>query len=151
MDDLEAIETLAAEIEGNSELDKLSDLRAVILANPRIRRLYTAAAVRCLGARRVIYDKKEGALHFEPDGVAIMRAVTWLGSYDAGLPAQTTIALQVGNGKELTVAEAVAQSPALLAKLRRDLETAEKATPRHKPRRVQPVIDAEEAPQAAVA
>lgn len=144
-DETDEIERLAKHIETDQNLESLPDLRAVILASPSIRRLYVAAAVRCLGARRFMFDKKAGELHFEPDGSTIMRAVAFLASYDAGLPAQTTINLNLGKDKDLTPAEVLAQSPALVASMERTLAAARKAAPRPQ-KRVAQVQDTEEAP-----
>ena len=125
------ISKLADEIESKTELEKLPDLRAVILAVPGIRRLYVAAAVRCLGARRFYFDKEAGAMQFEPDGTAVMRAVAWLSSYDAGLPMQTTVNLNLGGkDKELTPEDVIAQSPAMLLALERVVTRARKAAPK---------------------
>lgn len=125
------INDLADKIESDHSLEKLPDLRAVILAVPGIRRLYVAAAVRCLGARRFHFDKKSGQMEFEPDGTAIMRAVQWLSAYDAGLPMQTSVNLNLGGkGDDLKAEDVIAQSPAVLLALERVVERARKSTPK---------------------
>ena len=107
-------ESLAKKIEANAALDDCKDLRALIMATPTVRRLYFAAAVRCLGARRFYFDKAAGEMVFEPDGNAQMKAVAWLSAYDAGLPTQTTVNLNVGAERGPSLEEAAASSPELV-------------------------------------
>lgn len=125
-----AVEKLAQQIESDAAAGEVKDLRALILRFPVIRQLYLAAAVRCLGARRFYFDKSAGEMVFEPDGTAQMRAAVFLASYDAGLPMQTTVNLNLGGDKGPTLEEAAAGSPALVDALERALEQAKKRAPK---------------------
>lgn len=121
---------LADSIEATARSEKPPDLRTVIQATPRIRLLYLAAAIRCLDAHRSYFDKATGQMVHEGEGATIMKAVVWLASYDAGLPIQTTVNLNLGGDKGPTLEEATANSPALVAALEKALEQAKKRQPR---------------------
>lgn len=125
-ENLESPRQLADAVDASPELEKLPDLRAMIQATPAIRRFYLAAAIRCLDARRSYYDKASGCMVHEPEGTSIMRAVQWLSAYDAGLPIQTSVNLNLGGEKGPTLDEAAANSPALVAALERALDQAKK-------------------------
>lgn len=145
------IEELAGAVEKNTALDALPDLRSLILATPVCRRLYFAAAIRCLGARRFFFDKEAGAMQFEPDGTAVMRAVAWLSSYDAGLPVQTTVNLNIGKDKgDLSFEQALAESPELRQALTRFVTAAERKAPRNRKGAEKPAELADGAPSAEV-
>ena len=78
---------------------------------------------------------------FEPDGTAQMRAAVFLASYDAGLPIQTTVNLNLGGDKGPTIEEAAASSPALVSALEKALESARKRAPKGQPKRVMAAQD----------
>ena len=115
---------LAKQIEEMAAGDKAPDLRAVIQSFPQIRLLYLAAAVRCLDAHRSYWDKANGQMVHEGEGATIMKAVAWLSAYDAGLPMQTSVNLNLGGDKGPTLEEAANSSPALVEALEKALDQA---------------------------
>lgn len=123
MNEPNPIRDLAAKIE---DADTKADLRGLITAHPEVRKLYLAAAVRCLDARKFYFDREENTYKFEADGPTVLRAAVFLASYDAGLPIQTSVNLNLGGDKGPTLEEATANSPALVAALEKALEQARK-------------------------
>ena len=117
---------LAKQIEGMALAEKAPDLRVVIQSMPQIRLLYLAAAVRCLDAHRSYWDKVEEKMVHETEGATVMKAVAWLSAYDAGLPMQTTVNLNIGADKGPTLEEATSNSPALVEALEKALAKAKR-------------------------
>ena len=120
------LEKIAVQVESGSSD---GDLRALILAFPELRRAYLAAAVRCLGASKFYFSREKRRMVTTPDGATVMKAVIFLASYDAGLPVQATlnVNLDATGGKSApSLAEAAAQSPSLRRLLADTLARAEK-------------------------
>ena len=126
MNEPDLITETAVAIEEAKDGDKMPDLRTLIHANPTLRRLYLGAVVRCLGCRKFFFDKDEQAYRFEPDGSTVMKAAVFLASYDAGLPMQTTVNLNIGADKGPTLEEATSNSPALVEALEKALAKAKR-------------------------
>jgi hypothetical protein len=122
---------LASEIESHVDLDTCKDLKAVLTAFPQVRRLWVAAAIRCLGARRSYFDRKTQTMQHEPDGATQLRAATLLAAYCDGLPVQASVNLTLDTRAEARAGleEAIGNSPELRRLLQRTLNDA-------KPRRV---------------
>lgn len=112
---------LADAVANDAGLDDAGSLRDLLNRVPALRRELIATAVRCLDARKYYYDRKQGAMVYEPDGTTQMRAVAFLAAYSDGLPAQTQIIRAIGgpNGKqpEMTLEDALTKSPALRDRL----------------------------------
>lgn len=136
-----AISRLADEIAANESLDRLPDLTAVMAATPQMRRFYYSEAVRQLGARRFYFSKADNCMVFEPDGVTRMKAVAWLGNYDAGQPLQRILQANFGQGGLVDIKSmktALVESPATRSAFKRMIEEAEEAaTKKPDPKRIE--------------
>lgn len=131
-----ASSVLADRIAADESLDRLPDLAAMMSATPQVRRIYYSEAVRQLGARRFFFDKAAGCMVFEPDGVTRMKAVAWLGGYDAGMPIQRILQAGITNNGFTNIEEmkkAIATSPAMLAGLKRMIDEIEVVADAKKP------------------
>ena len=122
---------LANQIEADPSLERHKTFRELIQAVPAMRRLYFAAAVRCLGARRTYYDRDKKEMVHEAEGATQMKAVVFLAAYDAGLPVQTTLNVSIDKGTGAPeLEEAIASSPALAAALDSALTRARRRAPK---------------------
>ena len=124
------ISSTANRVETDQALDSLSDLRAVLLSVPELRRLVVAAGIRALGATKSYYDKNAKEMVHEPDCASQMKAAIFLAAYSDGLPAKTNVNLNLGNGKGgdgMPIESALRRSPALIEALKKEIRRAEGA------------------------
>lgn len=120
---------LAGRIEADSQFDSAISVRDYLLRFPEFRRIMVATAVRCMGARKAVYDKDAQKWEFAEDGPTQMKAVAFLAAYSEGIPAQTNVNLNIGDraGKKedaMTLEQALRESPALRERLRATVEAA---------------------------
>lgn len=121
--DTDLIDTVADRVE-KAAPDQSKNLRTILAGVPELRQLVVAAAIRGLGARKYYFDRKVGAMVFEPDYIAQNKAAVFLAAYDAGLPLQGTVNLHLGGEKGMTIEDAMASSPAALEAIERTLAKA---------------------------
>lgn len=124
---IEDPEVVAETIEADPAIVTAKTIKEAILAVPNARALMVAAAVRCLGAKRLMFDRASKEVVKVDDGSTIMKAVAWLAAYSDGLPIQHTVNVNMDANKEMPMVEMMAKSPALRAAVRKQLEQAEAA------------------------
>lgn len=122
---------LADEIEARAkEFANSPTVRDLLLHLPEFRPLMVATAIRAMSAGKFIFDKDEKRCVWFEDCATQMKAVTFLAAYTEGLPAQTSVQLNIGDqkriqsGDEMTLEAALRSSPALADRLRAVLDGA---------------------------
>jgi hypothetical protein len=122
-------ETLARKIEG--DILPAENVRDIMRQVPEARNVILAAVFRALGAKRRLYVKGSPSPVYEIDYRSQLEAAKLLLAYGDGLPMQTTLAVNVGDGNaagSTSLEEAVERSPALKSRLAKMLGAPQRLT-----------------------